>query len=252
MAIRTDLDDGVLVLTIDNPDRMNSIGPSASRDLVAAWQRARDDDEVRVVIFTASGERAFCTGMDLSEADDMDAFDVTEIPAVGPVENKMWKPVVVAVNGVCAGAGLHFVAEGDIVLSADHATFLDPHVSVGQVAAFEPILLTHRMPFGAITRMCLLGRAERIDAQTAKELGLVSEVVPRESLMARAMELATALKANSPAAMIGTKRAIWQSLDRGLTEAMAEGWKILTEHWDHPDAAEGPRAFVEKRPPQWQ
>jgi enoyl-CoA hydratase/carnithine racemase len=168
------------------------------------------------------------------------------------MENDMWKPVIVAVNGVCAGAGLHFVAEGDIVLAADHATFLDPHVSVGQVAAFEPILLARRMPLGAVTRMCLLGRAERIDAETAKSLGLVSEVVPGPSLQARALELAEALKGNSPAAMIGTKKAVWRSLEQGLSDAMAEGWKLITAHWSHPDATEGPRAFVEKRSPKWQ
>jgi (E)-benzylidenesuccinyl-CoA hydratase len=250
MSIRSELSDGVLTITIDNPDRMNSLGPRASKDLQAAWERARDDDEVRVVIFTAVGERAFCTGMDLSEAGDLDTM--TEAPKVGPIENEMWKPVIVAVNGICAGAGLHYVAEADIAIAAAHATFVDPHVTVGQVAAFEPILLSHRMPFGAVARMALLGRAERIDAETARSLGLVTEVVDGPKLSERANELATTLKGNSLAAMIGTKKALWTALERPLSDAMAEGWKLITAHWDHPDATEGPRAFVEKRPPQWQ
>jgi enoyl-CoA hydratase/carnithine racemase len=249
MTIRTELQDGVLIVTIDNVERMNSVGPAATRDLGAAWARARDDDEIKVVVMTAAGDRAFCTGMDMSEAGDV--FDDTVAPAVGPLENDLWKPVIVAVNGVCAGAGLHFVAEADIALAASHATFLDPHVTVGQVAAFEPILLSRRMPLGAVSRMCLLGRGERIDAEAAKALGLVSEVVDGPALLDRAMELAGKLKANSPAAMIGTKKALWRSLDLGLTEAMAEGWKLVVAHWDHPDSTEGPTAFMEKRPPAW-
>jgi enoyl-CoA hydratase/carnithine racemase len=252
MAIRTELDDGVFVITIDNPDRMNSFGPKASGDIVGAWERARDDDDVRVVIFTAVGERAFCTGMDLSAADELADFDPKVLPAVGPMENDMWKPVIVAVNGVCAGAGLHFVAEGDIVIAASHATFVDPHVTVGQIAAFEPILLSRRMPFEAVSRMVLLGRAERLDAEKAKSLGLISEIVESSALMDRAQELAGILKGNSLAAMIGTKRALWRSLELPLTDAMTEGWDLIVAHWDHPDASEGPRAFVEKRPPQWQ
>jgi enoyl-CoA hydratase/carnithine racemase len=252
MAIRTELDDGVFVITIDNPDRMNSFGPRASGELAGAWERARDDDDVRAVIFTAVGERAFCTGMDLAEADELAEFDPRVMPVVGPVENKMWKPVVVAVNGVCAGAGLHFVAEGDIVIAASHATFVAAHVTVGQVAAFEPILLSRRMPFEAVSRMMMLGRSERIDAEKARTLGLVSEVVEPAALMGRARELARMTKNNSLAAMIGTKRALWQSLELPLTEAMARGWDLVVAHWDHPDASEGPRAFVEKRSPQWQ
>jgi enoyl-CoA hydratase/carnithine racemase len=250
MSIRTELADGVLTITIDNPDRMNSLGPRAAKDVEEAWVRARDDDQVRVVIFTAVGEKAFCTGMDLSEAGDLG--EMTEAPKVGPMENDMWKPVIVAVNGVCAGAGLHYVAEADIALAAAHATFVDPHVTVGQVAAFEPILLSHRMPFGALARMVLLGRAERIDAETARSLGIVTEVVEGPKLAERANELATKLKGNSLAAMIGTKKALWTALERPLSDAMAEGWKLITGHWDHPDATEGPRAFVEKRPPVWQ
>jgi enoyl-CoA hydratase/carnithine racemase len=250
MTVRTDLSEGILTITIDNPDRMNSFGPKASTTITDSWQRARDDDEVRVVIFTAVGDRAFCTGMDLSEAGDLDAM--TEAPAIGPYENDMWKPVIVAVNGVCAGAGLHFVAEGDIVLAASNATFVDPHVSVGQVAGFEPILLSRRMPFGAVARMTLMGRSERIDAETAVRLGLASEVVPGEQLQERAREIATKLMGNSLAAMIGSKKALWSSLERPLEDAMTEAWKLITAHWDHPDATEGPTAFVEKRPPKWQ
>ena len=249
MSLRTEVRDRVLTITIDNPDRMNALSPSALHDLVEAWGRARDDDEIAVVIFTAVGERAFCTGMDLSGAGELD--DTQPAVPVGPLENEMWKPVIVAVNGVCAGAGLHFVAEGDIVIAARNATFVDTHVSVGQVAGFEPILLSHRMPFGAVARMTLLGRSERLDAEKALALGLVSEVVDAEQLAHRAWALAEALKGNSLAAMIGSKKALWSSLELPLSQAMQEAWKLVTAHWKHPDSSEGPAAFVEKRPPKW-
>jgi enoyl-CoA hydratase/carnithine racemase len=252
VTIRTDLDGGVFVITIDNPDRMNALGPGSTTDIAAAWQRARDDDDIRVVIFTAVGERAFCTGMDLSGASDVTSSDPRIMPLVGPIENEMWKPVIVAVNGVCAGAGLHFVAEGDIVIAASNATFVESHVTVGQVAGFEPVLLSRRMPFEAVSRMVLLGRSERLNAEKAKGLGLVSEVVESAELMPRANELAQTLLGNSLAAMMSTKRALWESLELPLTQAMARSWELIVAHWDHPDATEGPRAFVEKRPPQWQ
>ncbi|MEX2558220.1 MAG: enoyl-CoA hydratase/isomerase family protein [Actinomycetota bacterium] len=250
MTVRTELLDGILVITLDRQERMNALPPSMAEEIAAAWQRARDDGDVRVTIFTGAGDRAFCSGMDLSTADELEGM--TEPPPLGPLENDLWKPVIVAVNGVCAGAGLHFVAEADIAIAASHATFVDPHVTVGQVSAYEPILLSRRIPFGAVARLSLLGRAERIDAETARSLGLVSEVMEGSVLMARAMELAEVLKANSPAAMIGTKKALWMGLEHGLSGALVEGWKLLTNHWDHPDASEGPRAFVEKRPPRWQ
>lgn len=250
MSLQTEVRERVLIITIDNPDRMNALSPTALSDLVDAWVRARDDEEITVVIFTAVGDRAFCTGMDLSGAGDLGESSQEAVP-VGPLENQMWKPVIVAVNGVCAGAGLHFVAEGDIVIAASHATFVDTHVSVGQVAGFEPVLLSHRMPFGAVARMTLLGRAERLTADRALALGLVTEVVEGAELMARAWSFAEALKANSPAAMIGSKKALWNSLELPLSEAMRQAWILVTDHWKHPDSQEGPAAFMEKRPPKW-
>jgi enoyl-CoA hydratase len=167
--------------------------------------------------------------------------------------NQVRKPVICAVNGTCAGGGLHFVADADIVLAASDATFLDPHVSVGQVTAFETIGLARKMPFESVMRMALLGRHERMSAQRAHSLGMISQVVdPPEQLRQTAQSLAELIAENSPAALAATKRALWDALEAGLTDACKAGAKELVSVWGHPDQEEGPRAFAEKRSPEWQ
>jgi enoyl-CoA hydratase len=171
---------------------------------------------------------------------------------VGPRTNNVWKPVIAAVNGVCAGGGLHFVAECDIALAASHATFVDTHVSVGQVAALEPISLYSRMPFGELMRMALVGRYERITAQRAYQMGMISEIIdPPERLEEAAQDLAEKIAKNSPSALMATKRAVWYAREVGRSEALAEGMKLVEGFWTHPDNKEGPAAFATKRDPQW-
>ena len=164
----------------------------------------------------------------------------------------MWKPVIAAVNGVCAGGGLHFVADADIVIASSNATFIDPHVSIGQVAASEDIALVQKSPAEAIMRMALVGRHERLTAERARQLGILSEVVdPPERLPAVAQELAEKIARNSPAAMRATKQALWGALELGLTDACRAGAAELVSMWGHPDQTEGPLAFAEKREPRW-
>ena len=124
------------------------------------------------------------------------------------------KPVIAAVNGVCAGGGLHFVADADIVIAAEQATFLDPHVSVGQVSAFETIGLAKKAPMESILRMALLGRHERMSAERARQLGIVSEVVDRDRLRDRAQELGEAIATHDPDHLAAIKTALWGALER--------------------------------------
>jgi enoyl-CoA hydratase len=171
---------------------------------------------------------------------------------LGPRACNVWKPVIAAVNGVCAGGGLHFVCDADIVLAASNATFVDTHVSVGQVAALEPIGLLGRMPLGAILRMAMVGRYERIGAQRAFDLGMVDEVIdPPEKLQEAAQALAETIARNSPSALMTTKRAIWAAMETGRTAALDEGMGYVRSFWGHPDNVEGPRAFSEKRAADW-
>jgi enoyl-CoA hydratase/carnithine racemase len=164
----------------------------------------------------------------------------------------VWKPVICAVNGICAGGAFHWVADSDIVIAASDAQFFDPHVSVGQVVAIEAIGLLRKMPFEAVMRMALTGRHERMSAQRAYELGMISEVVdPPERLREAAQELAEKIARNSPAAMAASKRALWRALELGLTDACRAGALDLVSMWGHPDQTEGPLAFAEKREAAW-
>jgi enoyl-CoA hydratase len=139
------------------------------------------------------------------------------------------------------------------VLAASDATFLDPHVSIGQVSAIETIGLMRKMPAEAVLRMALVGAHERLSAARAYELGMVSEVVdPPQRLHDAAQELAEKVARNSPAALRATKRALWGALEHGLTDACKAGAAELVGLWGHPDQVEGPAAFAGRREPRWQ
>lgn len=259
--LRFEQDGHVLTLTLDRPERMNALNRNLLKvELPEAFRRAKEDPSVRVVILTGAGEKAFCSGADLKDAAETGSIGGTQGPSQGPyyrgtptdfLHVGFDKPVIVAVNGMCLGAGLHFCADGDLILAADHATFFDTHVKVGQVFALESIGLMQRMPFGEVMRMMLLSGSERLDAQTALRLSLVSEVVPRADLLARARQHAATIAEFSPATIAASKRAMWEALDRGLFDALGNGWRYIFEHWSHPDYTEGPRAFAEKRKPSW-
>jgi enoyl-CoA hydratase/carnithine racemase len=245
-------------LVFDRPDAANAMDATMLDELEAAWLELDADPEVRVIVNTGTGS-AFQTGLDLVQlARDPDALRKqsgrtrrAELRLTA-WHNRVAKPVVAAVNGVCAGAGLHFVADADIVIAAATATFLDPHVSVGQVSAYETVGLARRMPFEAVMRMALVGRHERLSAERALALGMISQIVdPPEDLADEAQRLAEMVARNSPAALAATKRALWGALEQGLTDATTAGAAELVSLWGHPDQVEGPRAFADKRQPRW-
>jgi enoyl-CoA hydratase/carnithine racemase len=224
-----------------------------------AWIELDHDPAVRVIVHTGEG-RAFQTGVDVAEiASDgvgmeryrqsMEQFDLH----FTAWHQKVWKPVITAVNGICCGGGFHWIADADIVIAASDAQFFDPHVSIGQVVSLEAIGLIRKMPVEAVMRMALVGKFERMGVARALELGMISEIVdPPERLRERAQELGETIARNSPAAMAATKKALWAALEHGLTEACRVGAGHLVSLWGHPDQDEGPRAFAEKREPNWQ
>jgi enoyl-CoA hydratase/carnithine racemase len=142
---------------------------------------------------------------------------------LSPKQNKVWKPVVIAIHGLFGGGAFYWLNESDIAICSDDAEFFDPHVTYGMVAALEPIGLARRIPVGDVLRMALMGNDERIGAGTALRIGLVTEVVQRAALWKRADELARSIAAKPPAAIQGTVRAVWESLELPRNAALAMG-----------------------------
>jgi enoyl-CoA hydratase/carnithine racemase len=243
----------------NRPDQLNAMNAKMRDEFADAWLELDRDPRVRVIVHTGEG-RAFQTGVDVAEiASDgvgmqryreaVERFDLH----FTAWHQKVWKPVITAVNGICAGGGFHWVADADIVIAASDAQFFDPHVSIGQVVALEAIGLIRKMPVEAVMRMAFVGKHERLSAARAYELGMVSQVVdPPERLREEAQALAEKVARNSPEAMRLTKQALWGALETGLTEACRLGGQHLVAMWGHPDQDEGPRAFAEKREPAWQ
>jgi enoyl-CoA hydratase/carnithine racemase len=207
-------------LTFDRPDAGNAMNAAMMRELEDAWRTLDADDDVRVIVNTGAGS-AFQTGLDLAQlARDPDALREQSRRTkrfelrFTAWHNDVSKPVIAAVNGVCAGGGLHFVADADIVLMAEGATLLDPHVSVGQASVYETIALAKKSPMESIMRMVLVGRHERIDARRAYQLGICSEVVPAGQLHDAAQQLAEKIAEQPPELLAATKRALWAALER--------------------------------------
>jgi enoyl-CoA hydratase/carnithine racemase len=250
--------DGIGWLILNRPEASNAFDALMLDELETAWADLDADPDVRVIVNTANG-KAFCTGMDVVQvARDKEAMRRhsrrtrdAELK-ISSWHCQVWKPVIAAVNGVCAGGGLHLVADADIVIAAEDASFVDPHVSLGQAVAYEAITLLRKSPMEAITRMTLSGKGERISAQRAYQLGILSEVVPGDQLRRAAGQLAGAIATNSPTAMRATKKALWHSLEVGLTQARNDAADEIWRLRNHPDHSEGAQAWRAKRTPQWQ
>ncbi len=245
-------------LVFDRPEAGNAMDATMLDELERAWRELADDPTVRVIVNTGAG-LAFQTGLDVRQlARDKDALrEQSRRTKRAELRLTAWhnsvdKPVIAAVNGICAGGGLHFVADADMVIASSEATFVDPHVSIGQVTAYEAVALVRTSPMEPIMRMAFSGRHERMTADRAHQLGIVGEVVAPDRLLDAAVDLAGKVARNSPAAMAATKRALWGALERGLTDACRTGTAELVAMWGHPDQEEGPRAFTERREPQWQ
>lgn len=255
-----DVHDGVATITLNRPQQRNAVNSVMSRELPEVWKQFNRDERAVVAIFTGAGDKALSTGADLADLPDTDG----EIDEHGrkwgslksirwtALQNRIWKPVICAVNGMAVGGGLHFVADADIVLAADTASFFDTHVKVGLVAGLEPVSLARKMPFEAVMRMALMGGNERLSAQRAYELGMVSEVVPAAELLSRARAVADLIKTHSPVALARTKKALWEAKETGLHPALENAWGYIMAQNTHPDIDEGGKAFMERRAPQWQ
>ncbi|MGI5460186.1 enoyl-CoA hydratase/isomerase family protein [Streptomyces sp. CA-249302] len=218
--------DHVATITLNRPEVMNGFNQRMLEEFSALWNTVKTDDDVRVVVLRGAGDRAFSTGMDVKEGIDRhpNVWSQTDPGEyLSPKLNQVWKPLVCAVHGMAAGGAFYWLNEADILICSEEATFFDPHVSYGLTAALEPIGLARRIPLGETLRIALLGLDERVSAARALQIGLVSEVLPREQLWDRADEIARIIAAKPPAAIQGTVRAIWESLDATRTQALRTG-----------------------------
>jgi len=248
----------VAVVTLNRPEAHNAFNHAMMTELDCVWNHIKSDDSVVVVVVTAAGDKAFCTGMDLSgvspeliESVFCTGMQESPIFRMTALQQQCWKPVITAVNGMVCGGGFHFIADSDIVIAADHATFFDTHVKLGLIAGLEPVGLARRIPLDSVFRLAFLGGSERMSAEDALRCGLIGEVVGQQDLMTRAMELAEQIARHSPAALAKSKRAIWRSKETGLTEALGHTWREIIEHRSHPDTKEGLVAMEERRSPRW-
>jgi enoyl-CoA hydratase/carnithine racemase len=222
------VDDHVATVTLNRPEKMNSFNEQMAQELTLVWGRVRDDADIHVAVLRANGERAFCTGIDVSEGvwwADKPIFDQEDPGAhLGPKSHRVWKPVIGALHGMVAGGAMYFVNECDFCICAQSTLFFDPHANAGVVSALEPMgMLAQGVPYGEVLRWALTGSEERLTAQTALRIGLVTEVVPDDQLRSRAGQLASEIAARRPQAVQGTVRAMWEARDLSPSLAQRHG-----------------------------
>ena len=225
ILLDVDAGDHVATITLNRPERLNAFNRTMCEEMAQAWRTVKLDESVHAVVLRATG-RAFSAGLDIKtpygQPENVWNHEDPGEP-LSPKWQKMWKPVVCAVQGMCTAGAFYFVNESDVVICSDDATFFDTHVSAGLVCALEPVGLMRRIGLGETLRMALMGNDERVGADTALRIGLVSEVVSGDRLWNRAHELAAAIAAKPPSATQGTVKAIWESLDKPYRAALEQG-----------------------------
>ncbi len=225
ILLDVDATDHVATITLNRPERLNAFDRTMCTEMREAWRIVKLDDSVHAVVLRAAGDRAFSSGLDIKAAyGQPDNVWNHEDPGelLSPKWQKVWKPVVCAVQGMCTAGAFYFVNESDVAICSTDATFFDSHVSAGLVCALEPIGLMRRVGLGETLRIALMGNDERVSADTALRIGLVTEVVAPDRLWDRAREIAATIAAKPPSATQGTVKAIWESLDKPYRAAMEQ------------------------------
>lgn len=246
-------DGHILTITINRPEVLNALNPSAHIELESVFDLYAADPELRVAIITGSGERAFCVGTDLKELSRTGDHNKPPGGFAGITTRfNLFKPVIAAVNGLCLGGGVEIVAACDLAVASDDAQFGLPEPSVGLAALGGGALqrLARDMPLKDAMMLILTG--QRIDAPEAKRISLINQVVPKGELMAAALALAHKVLACAPLAVQASKQVMLQSLDMpNLQSAMSARYEAAERMLASLDAVEGPLAFSQKRMPNW-
>ena len=258
---------GVAWVTLNRPERHNAFNSLMQREVRDVWRTSRFNEDVRCIVLTGAGEKAFCTGIDRmeqmggesSESTDPDVVGSGSTPYmfndpgdnIGPKSCDLWKPVIAAVNGMACGGAFYMLGETEFIIAAEHATFFDPHVTYGMCAAFEPIHMAGITPFPEIMRLSLMGNYERMTAARAFQIGMVSEVVPGDQLAARAHEVAAIIASQPRLAIEGTVRAIWSTREMPQREAVRLGYAYVAMGTSQDSIAEGQELFASGKRVDW-
>ncbi|MDB5970018.1 MAG: Enoyl-CoA hydratase/isomerase [Hydrocarboniphaga sp.] len=254
--LKISIEGGIAALELYNPKAGNSLTRNIYVQLRDAWEALEKNPEVKVITFTASGDRFFCTGADVSALKSQGSLRLPG-EATGEGWRLTWrmagitKPVVVAVNGTVAGGGLGFVTDGDIVFASRNAKFVDTHVQVGQICGYGALRLVNIIGPSEAKRIAIGGGA--LSAERAYQLGLVNELfdTPAEAVAA-ARKTAEVIASASPTAVQKTfDMMIGLSHPSHEAAIVAKADKNLDAHMSHPDSTEGAKAWMEKRKPNW-
>lgn len=260
MRVTFETTERIALITINRPLVMNSLDAETLTALNQAWIDFRDNPDLWVAIITGTGVKAFCAGADIKTLSNYYSSttavqrrtNAERQPGLGGITRNLeiWKPIIAAINGYCLASGLEIALACDIRIASESATFGLPEVSRGIMpGAGGTQRLPRLIPLGKSLEMILSG--ESINAQEAYRIGLVDRVVPPDQLLPEAMKVAERICRNAPLAVQAAKEAVYRGMDLSLPEAL---W--LEEFLAEPvrqseDAKEGPRAFFEKRPPQF-
>jgi enoyl-CoA hydratase len=243
----------VEILTINRPEARNAINGAVSKAMSGFMDELTEDPECWVVVISGSGDKAFSAGMDLKAFSSGEGGDIMGASGGfgGITQREFPKPIIAAVNGSALAGGFEIMLSCDLVVAAEHATFGIPEAKRGLIAGAGGLIrMPKRLPMAVALELAMTGDA--IDAARAYELGLVNKVVPADALLAEAVALAERIAANAPLAVRYSKSVMKRAAE--LSEA--EGWKVNAEAvgvvFTSADAMEGPVAFAEKRPPNWQ
>ena len=252
-VITYDKEDSVVWITLNRPEVLNALNDQLRRQLILALEQGRDDDEVRVIVITGAGDKAFCAGGDISEfprltpTDRLKKKDVTYTELIAD----MPKPVIAMVDGLALGGGNEIAMACDIVVASDNSQFGQPEIRVGIIPGAGG---TQRLPrlIGEKKAKELIFTGRLISAQEALELGLINRAVPREKLRETTEELVSQLLKQSPIILRIAKTAIRNSMEMSLHIGLASERELFALCFGTEDQKEGANAFLEKRKPNYQ
>jgi enoyl-CoA hydratase len=242
-------DDGIAVITLNRPESRNALGLDIREGLFAAWDRFERDPALRIAILTGAGEKAFCAGGDLKEMVERglavpprDMFPV-------PGDNiELTKPTIAAVNGVAFAGGWMIAQACDLCVASTRAQFAITEVKVGRSSPWAAPLI-HMIPQRIMMEIVLTGKP--ISAQRAYEIGLVNRLAEPQDLMSTALALAAEILEGAPLSMAAARETVMLSTEMGRSAALRAARHASECTYRSEDAQEGPRAFAEKRRPQW-